>query len=215
MGQNRQYLIVLLLVLCVFAVLVWLFQTKEVIIIGNILASEGRMRRVVGQPNLLWADLNQLEKDVAKDKFIKSVAIEVKWPSKLIVKVDEHKPIANIDISATLLQVALNGTILTVGEKNLLPTIRGLQTFPFFPGNKIPEEYLIYLELVDATSDLGLVEIRNTSSGTTLKMRDDSEVFLGKEIEKPQLIRQKIKEITMRGQHKYIDLSQKGYASGR
>ncbi len=215
MRRHSRYLLYLFLTLSGFALLTKIFTVKQVNITGNVLTNEGHIRRIIVQPNLLWTDLNQLAQKIAKDNFIDIVTISVKGPSTINVKVDELKPIVNLDLNGALLQIAANGTILTVGDTIEAPTIRGVEIFPFLPGNRIPREYILYLQLVEAVKELGLTEIILSTTGTTLKLGNKCEVFLGQELEDPQIIRQKLKEITMRGQeHKYIDLSQKGYARG-
>lgn len=215
MGRNKPYLIFLLVTLSGFGLLTKIFEVKNVMVVGNVLANEGSIRRIVGQPNLLWADLSKIKSDIAKDSFIKNVNIEVLGVSSLRVTIDEYKPIANIDISGTLLQIASDGTILSVGDSVDVPIIRGLLPFPFLPGQAIPKDYKYYLSLIVAIRDMGLTEISCQTAGVTLKLTDSCEVFLGENLEEPEVIRQKLKEITMRGQqHKYIDLSQKGYARG-
>lgn len=215
MRLHSRYLLYLFLTLAGFALLTKIFTVKQVNITGNVLTNEGRIRRIIGQPNLLWTDLNHLAQKIAKDNFIGNVTISVKGPSTINVKVDELKPLVNLYLNGALLQIAANGTILTVGDTIEAPTIRGVENFPFLPGNKIPQEYILYLQLVEAVKELGLTEVVLSATGTTLKLGTKCEVFLGQELEDPQIIRQKLKEITMRGQeHKYIDLSQKGYARG-
>ena len=214
MARSRGALVYIVLVISLFAILVKVFQVKKLEIVGNVLANEGKIRRVIGQLDLLWVDLDQVKEDILEDNLIKDASITIVKPSYAIIKLEELKPIANIDLDGALLQVASDGTILTVGEYCQVPTIKGLASFPYLPSKKIPHEITGYLKIVEATSDLGLAEIICTSSGVTLKMQNKSEVFLGKNYMEPELIRQKIKEITMRGQHKYIDLSQKGYARG-
>ncbi len=215
MRRNNRYLLFLFLTLSGFALLTKIFNVKVVNVTGNVLANEGRIRRIIGQPNLLWTDLNHLAQKIAEDSFINKVTISVKGLSTINVKVDELKPLANIDLNGTLLQIAADGTILTVGDTIEAPILRGIETFPFLPGSKIPVEYVSYLQLVEAVEDLGLTEIVLSATGTTIKLGTKCEVFLGQDLEEPQIIRQKLKEITMRGQqHKYIDLSPKGYARG-
>lgn len=213
--QNKRYLIFLFFAISGFALLTRLFQVKQVTVVGNVLANEGRIRRIIGQPNLLWTDLKKLEKEIREDSFIKEVSISVNGFSAITVLVDELKPVANWDISGALIQVASNGTILTVDESFSAPIIKGLSSFPYYPGKTIPNEYLYFIKLVEATRDLGLLEINVIEYGTTLKLKDSCEVFLGTDLEEPEIIRQKLKEITLRGpKHRYIDLSEKGYARG-
>ncbi|MDD2430977.1 MAG: FtsQ-type POTRA domain-containing protein [Firmicutes bacterium] len=215
MRHNKRYLIFLLVALTGFLLITRIFRVKEITIVGNVLANEGSIRRIIGQPNLLWADLKLLEKKIGEDSMVKKATIEVIGVSSLRVVVEERKPVANIDLSGTLLQISSDGTILSVGDNANLPTIQGLAIFPFMPGQAIPQEHLYLLDLIEATRDLGLIEIKSTDGKVTLIMADNCEVYLGNNLEEPDIIRQKLKEITMRGQqHKYIDLSQKGYARG-
>lgn len=215
MKQKRRCLIFLLLALSGFLLATQVFRVKEVTVVGAVLANEGSIRRVIGQPNLLWLDLKELEDRIAQDSFIKKASIEVVGLSSLRVTIEERKPAANFDLSGTLIQVSRDGTILSVGEDNVLPTIYGLAVFPFMPGQAVPSEYIYLLELVEATRDLGLEEIVSDDGKLTLKISDGCEVFLGTNLESPDVIRQKLKEIALRGQkHRYIDLSQKGYARG-
>ena len=156
MARSRGALVYIVLAISLFAILVRIFQVKKLEIVGNVLANEGKIRRVIGQLDLLWVDLDQVKEDILEDNLIKDASITIVKPSYAIIKLEELKPIANIDLDGALLQVASDGTILTVGEYCQVPTIKGLASFPYLPSKKIPHEITGYLKIVEATSDLGL-----------------------------------------------------------
>lgn len=85
MRLHSRYLLYLFLTLAGFALLTKIFTVKQVNITGNVLTNEGRIRRIIGQPNLLWTDLNHLAQKIAKDNFIGNVTISVKGPSTIKV----------------------------------------------------------------------------------------------------------------------------------
>ncbi|HOL14251.1 MAG TPA: FtsQ-type POTRA domain-containing protein, partial [Bacillota bacterium] len=95
MKQKRRCLIFLLLALSGFLLVTQVFRVKEVTVVGAVLANEGSIRRVIGQPNLLWLDLKELEDRIAQDSFIKKASIEVVGLSSLRVTIEERKPAAN------------------------------------------------------------------------------------------------------------------------
>ncbi|MFT7624818.1 MAG: cell division protein FtsQ [Myxococcota bacterium] len=107
------------------------FGVTDVLIEGNARVSAERLLTVAGvdqAPNLLALDLQELERRLVRDPWIRSAKVERRLPDKLIMTVAEHEPKALIALGALYL-VNERGVVfkrVEAGEHFEFPVLTGL-----------------------------------------------------------------------------------------
>jgi cell division protein FtsQ len=117
------------------------FQLKQIIIEGNSILSEQRIKQTVKLPDresLFLIDLTKPQKDLSNIVQVRRVSLKKKFPGTVIIKIMERKPWAYVQIKDNFWMiddegVALNDmSIKTIKEQDL-PLLVGLASIKDIP----------------------------------------------------------------------------------
>lgn len=114
-----------------------LFRLSDIQVTGNVLTSTQQIvesgRLELGQ-SLLRTDSASVERDICSLPWIERVQVEKHWPSMLVIKVLEHRPLALVNLEtidgAVLMYVNSKGELFAKhapGQDMDFPVISGLQ----------------------------------------------------------------------------------------
>ena len=223
MAKGKKTLLIisvsLLLVALVF-VAYMIFRVREVAVLGcetldaQTVATQSGLE--YGQ-NIFLLDKQAVMDALAKDPQIKPVSVEVQYPDRVIITVQERKPAAYINKNGTILVIDNEGWVLQViaqPDGSERPLIYGLQADAFEVGQQLTsgdkfrlevmtrvlqaaEAGGINLDSMDVTlaADVTIV----TSDGLTVELGDDTELDA-----KISLVNASVKEIKALGKESGI-----------
>jgi cell division protein FtsQ len=157
--------------------------------------------------NLFGFDPRVAEADLSSDPWVKKVRAQRLVPDRVVVSVDERKPVAMV-VGQGLYCLALDGTLLPLREnagRLALPVVRGIPVGPGMEGKIVDsfslDNLLKHMAANDAPFRLSdLSEIRIEGSGYQLVTVNGIVVNTGMELKKSMsLLRRAMDDAALRG----------------
>ena len=176
MSQNRLlfYLIAFISIIALISFsLSPFFEVKNFVYNGlNVLVEEeiSSIIETYNNANLLFLDHRNIEKELVKLPYIKSVEIEKKYPDSIIINIKEREPLARIKNNGQFLSFTSSGFIVESTPGNLRVLVPEIKGFGYSLDNNYINFSSILNELVQALKELN----KNTRSmiGTILYKED-------------------------------------------
>ncbi len=131
-------------------------SVKEIKVTGTSRLSEKEVVESLGIPpgaNLLSLDLDELERRLVTNPWVREAIVKRKWPGILSVHLKEHRPVAVAKLDDSYL-VDSEGTLFTKvgeGEKWRLPVITGLPSSTKVEG-RLPDDAMKVVRLLKLSS---------------------------------------------------------------
>lgn len=137
---------------------------------GAVSWSEGEIRSaagIVGRVNIFKIDLQKMERAIGADPWVQSVEVKRSLPNKLLIRVDERKPRALIDLDEIYL-ISRDGVLLDKleagGAGHGLPLIEGVEVKSPARGERVASAELSgalsFIDTFEAVKPLGELELK-------------------------------------------------------
>lgn len=159
---------VLLITLILIYLFSGLFPVKKVTIIGqNDIKKDNvlKLANIDMSKNIYLLDKNLIEKNISTDKYIKSADVKRRFPSEIVISVQQYTPVASIPVTGGYVIIDEDALALNIVQKEeqiIKPLISGIKVENVKLKQLIPvknqDELENILEIIKSTSSLNLLE---------------------------------------------------------
>lgn len=148
--RRRLFIRIMVFLLVVFALVLWslktsFFSIKTILIEGNSILKEETIvkdSKIELGENIIKASKKDIQEEVEKNSYVKTVKISKKLPSKIKIEVEERKPYMQVEYNYSFAILDREGVLLEY-SKEKMPSVTLIKDFKF---NYIEKGEDIFLE---------------------------------------------------------------------
>lgn len=143
---NKKFAIivtVILILAIIYAILFELpiFRLKNIEVVGNEKLSYNDIKSLAGITygmSIFKINIKKVQNGLLKNPYIKSCNIQIKYPSTVLIDIEERKIIAQIPYQINYLMIDSEGVVVKAGEYDkTLPVINGIKIQKYEVGKKV------------------------------------------------------------------------------
>jgi cell division protein FtsQ len=136
------------------------FVVRTIVFSGNTRLSDDELRALSGLrrgENLLTLSARSVAGKMTESRWIKSVSIRKELPDRIVLKIDEARPFALLDMKGRLFLVDAEGTMLEEMKESAVPFL------PVISGNPFSEKEAFFeaIRLAKAIKDTGIMATKD------------------------------------------------------